>query len=96
MSETRSSREIAKQKIAQLIERRLIIWIAFLVIAILVLSFQVGVDFWPLWLVVYRLRITALLLLFTIGSLLLSPLLIEYSKDPRPLSGPGKSPYSKG
>lgn len=93
MSETRSNREIAKQKIAQLVQRRLIIWIAFLVIMILVLSFQVGVDFWPLWLVVYRLRIVALLLIFTIGTLLLSPLMIEYSKHPRALSGPGKNPY---
>lgn len=93
MSETRSSREIAKQKIAQLVQQRLIIWIAFLVIMILVLSFQVGVDVWPLWLVVYRLRIVALLLIFTIGTLLLSPLMIEYSKHPRALSGPGKNPY---
>ena len=96
MSETRSRREIMKQKIAQLVQRRLIILLTFQVTAILVLIFRVGEVFWPMWLVDYRLRITALLLLFTIGTLLLSPLLIEYSKDPRPLSGPGKSPYSEG
>ena len=93
MSETRSRREFAKQKMAQAVQRRLILWIAFLVITILVLLFRVGEDIWPMWLVDYRLRIMALLLLFTLGSLSLSPLIIEYSRNPRALSGPGKSPY---
>ena len=92
MSETRRDREIAKERIAEMVQRRLIFWITSLIIAILVLIFQVGEDFWPIWLVEYRIRIAALIMLITIGSLLLSPLIIEYSKDPRPLSGPGKNP----
>ena len=95
MTETRIDRELAeerKERAAEIATRRLILWITALVIAITVLMFRIGEDLWPLWLVGYRLRIIALLALFTIGSLLLSPLLIEYSKDPRPLSGPGKRP----
>jgi hypothetical protein len=93
MSETRSSREMTKQRISQMVQRRLIIWITALVIAILVLLFRVGEDLWAIWIVEYRTRIAALLILITIGSILLSPLIIEYSKHPRALSGPGKNPY---
>lgn len=96
MSETRRSREmaeIAKEQVAQRAGRRLGIWIVFLIISILTLLLRIGEALWPLWLIDYRLRIVALLLLITIGSILLSPLIIEHSKNPRALSGPGKNPY---
>ena len=96
MSETRRSREereMVIEQIAERVTRRLGLWITFLLITIAVLLFRVGEDFWPMWLVDYRLRIIALLVLFTIGSILLSPLIIEHSKNPRALSGPGKNPY---
>ena len=96
MSETRRDREmrdLAIERTAQRVTRRLLFWIAFLLVTIAVLLFRVGEDFWPMWIVEYRTRLAALFLLITIGSLLLSPLIIEYSKHPRPLSGPGKNPY---
>lgn len=93
MSETRRNREVAQERAAQIVTRRLVLWIAFLIIAIAVLIFRVGEALWPIWLVEYGTRVAALLMLITIGSILLSPLIIEHSKHPRPLSGPGKNPY---
>ena len=96
MSETRRDREIAKEQAARRIGRKLILWLIFLITILVTLIFRLGEASWPLWLVDYRLRVVAFFLLITIGTLVLTPLLIEYSKDPRPLSGPGKSPYSGG
>ena len=93
MSETRRNRELAIERTVQRVTRRLLFWIAFLLITIAVLLFRVGEDLWTIWIVEYRTRIAALLILITIGSILLSPLIIEYSKHPRALSGPGKNPY---
>ena len=96
MSETRRNREVAeerKERAAEITTRRLSLWITALVIAIAVLMFRIGEGLWPLWIVEYRTRIAALLMLITIGSVLLSPLIIEYSKHPRAFSGPGKNPY---
>ncbi|HKY53862.1 MAG TPA: hypothetical protein VJM08_06110 [Anaerolineales bacterium] len=93
MSETRRDREMAKEQAAKIAQRRLLFWIAFLIISIVTLVFRIGEALWPLWLIDYRLRIVALLLLITIGTILLSPLIIEHSKNPRALSGPGKNPY---
>lgn len=93
MSETRRNREMAKQRTAQIVKRRLVLWFAILIVTIAVLIFRVGEDLWPIWIVEYRTRIAALLMLITIGSILLSPLIIEYAKSPRAFSGPGKNPY---
>jgi hypothetical protein len=93
MSETRRTREMAKQRTAQMVKQRLIVWIAFLSIVIVVLIFRVGESLWPIWVVEYQTRIAALLMLITIGSILLSPLIIEYAKSPRAFSEPGKNPY---
>lgn len=96
MSETRRDREmreLAIERTVQRVTRRLLFWIAFLLITIAVLLFRVGEGLWPIWVVEYRTRIAALLMLITIGSILLSPLIIEYSRHPRALSGPGKNPY---
>lgn len=96
MSETRRDREMremAIERTAQRVTRRLLFWIAFLLITSAALLFRVGQDLWPMWIVEYRTRLAALFLLIAIGSLLLSPLILEYSKHPRPLSGPGKNPY---
>ena len=93
MPETRRDHEMVKEQDARTIKRRLITWIAFLIIGIVTLIFSIGETWWPMWIVEYRTRIAALLMLITIGSILLSPLIIEYSKHPRALSGPGKNPY---
>ena len=96
MAETRRNREMREMSIernVQRVTRRLLFWIVLLLIAIAVLLFRVGEDLWPIWMVEYRTRIAALLMLITIGSVLLSPLIIEYSRHPRTFSGPGKNPY---
>ena len=93
MSETRRKSETIKEQAAQRVGRKLTAWIVFLILSIVTLIFRIGEALWPIWLVDYRLRIMALLLLITIGSILLSPLIIEHSKNPRALSGPGKNPY---
>jgi hypothetical protein len=72
--------------------RRLILVIGLLFGIVLLLAFKVGISFWPFWLVDYRTPIIASILFVALFLALLSPVIIEFNSDPRPLSGPGKDP----
>lgn len=92
MSEMRGNRKRG-EKIARAVKQRLILLISLLSATIIAMIFRLGEAWWPLWMVEYRSRIVALLLFALIFAILLSPIIIEYSKNPRALSGPGKNPY---
>ena len=81
-----------REKIAELVKRRLVVLISFLIAILLVMIFRVGEALWPLWLVEHQSRVVAILLLVIICSILLSPIMIEATSNTRTLSGPGKNP----
>ncbi len=56
------------------------------------LMFNLGLDSWPMWLLMNRAKLLGLLLFGVFILLLLSPIIVEVNTNPRPLSGPGKNP----
>jgi len=83
--------ELRKQ-IARTVKRRLAALIAFLLVSLLVLLLKVGAGWWPGWIIEHRAQIEGMLSLAIILLILLSPILVEASSNPRTLSGPGKNP----
>lgn len=80
-------------KAARTVRQRLIWSISILSAILIAFIFKIGESLWLAWMVEYRLRIVGLLTLVLVCLIVLSPLIIEYSKTPRALSGPGKNPY---
>ena len=83
--------ELRKQ-IARRVKRRLASWITFLVALLLVLILGLGKSQWPEWLIGHHAQVEGVISLAVIFLILLSPLIIESSSNPRALSGPGKNP----
>ncbi len=88
----RSKERESRNQIAQTVKQRLVLLISFLLAILLGMIFRVGEALWPLWMVEYRLRIVAILLLAVIFLILLSPIIVEANSNTRTLSGPGKNP----
>ena len=82
-----------RKQTAQTVKKRLVLLISILSAILLVTIFGVGEVLWPLWMVEHRSRIVAIILFAVLFLILLSPIIIEFSKNPRALSGPGKNPY---
>ncbi|HLO33108.1 MAG TPA: hypothetical protein VK249_28435 [Anaerolineales bacterium] len=82
----------ARKQIAQTVKRRLSVLIAFLIATLLALMFKVGEAVWPAWMIEHLTQIKGIILLAVIFLILLSPVIIETSSNPRALSGPGKNP----
>jgi hypothetical protein len=81
-----------KKQITRVTKQRLT-WIFVFLLAILsILIFQIGDVLWPVWMVDYRKPLIALFLFLTLFLACLSPLIIEFTRNPRALSGPGKDP----
>src|SRR5688500_6122925 len=87
----RKNRE-SRNQIAQTVKQRLGWLISFLSAILLIMILRIGQALWPLWMVEYRPRIAAILLLAIICLILLSPIIVEASSNTRTLSGPGDSP----
>lgn len=85
-------KENYKKRIARATRRMLIAWIAVLSVVAAALLFKVGQEYWPLWLMQSRSPIAGILLFIIVISALLSPIIVEFDSDPRPLSGPGRDP----
>lgn len=94
MSKTRRHRKERedREEITETVKQRLVLLILFLIGILLFMLLRVGEALWPLWMIEYRLRIVAILLLIIICSIVLSPIMIEASSNTRTLSGPGKNP----
>ncbi len=67
-----------------------------LLVIVLLLGLKVGQEAWPGWLVTYRGQIVGLLGLVLLAVLCAVPILLEASKRPRRLSGPGHNPEQGG
>jgi hypothetical protein len=74
------------------VKQRLAVLIGFLIVILLVLLLRLGEGWWPAWLIAYRTQTEAAVALAVILLILLSPVLVEASSNPRVLSGPGKNP----
>ena len=81
-----------RKQIARRVKRRLASLIAVLIAILLVLILGLGKGQWPGWLIDHRTQVEGVIALGVILLLLLSPLIIESSSNPRALSGPGKNP----
>jgi hypothetical protein len=83
-----------RQEIVDTVKLRLVLLISFLGTIVFVLILNIGEKLWPIWLVEHRYPLLGILLIVSIVLIILSPVIIEYSKNPRlPSSGPGKNPY---
>jgi uncharacterized BrkB/YihY/UPF0761 family membrane protein len=68
------------------------LFMLLLVLMALGLAFKAGEAVWPAWLVAARTQLIGALLLGLLVTLLLSPVIVEENRNPRPLSGPGHNP----
>ncbi len=85
-----------RRQIVRTIKRRLILGISLLIAAALVLCFKAGQDLWPAWLIEWRTQIIGAILSIVFFLIVLSPVIVEVSSNPRPLSGPGRNPWQGG
>ncbi len=81
-----------RKQIARTVKRRLALLIASLIAILLALLLKVGEGWWPRWMIWHRVQIEGIIALAVILLILLSPLIVETSSNPRTLSGPGKNP----
>ena len=77
---------------ARTTKRRLILLLSLLTAVFIVFVFNIGRTLWPIWFITHRMQMIGLLVLVTLVVFFSSPLIIEASSNPRPLSGPGKNP----
>ncbi len=68
--------------------------LTILISILLAVIFGLGTILWPQWIVAHRSAIIGALGLIIWVVLAAWPLVDEVSKHPRPLSGPGKNPYT--
>jgi hypothetical protein len=85
----------SKQQIALATKQKLILTITILIAILAVLLFKVGGVWWPVWLVESQKALIAILVFLVIFFTLLSPIIIAFTSEPRPLSGPGKNPKTE-
>jgi hypothetical protein len=84
-------KDLRKIRAIQSTKRGLIFTIVsmIVVLAFLILT---GDAFWPASLLIFRSLLIAILAVLVIFMSLMTPVIIAYINDPRPLSGPGKNP----
>jgi hypothetical protein len=81
-----------KKQIVRVTKQRLALIFTILISVLGILIFKVGEVVWPAWMIDYRKPFMALFLFLTLFLACLSPIIIEYTRNPRPFSGPGKDP----
>jgi len=91
LKKQRNIRE-GRKRIAQKVKKRLALLITFLSAIVLVLTFEAGRAWWPRWLVEYSIVLRGVILFTVVMLILLSPVIVEASSNPRTLSGPGNIP----
>ena len=85
--ESRTEHMLRRKLIERTSKRRLGLLIVILGSLAGLAIFRVGEYLWPYWLIEHRVKVIGVLIFCTIVVLLSSPLIIEYSKSPRRLSG---------
>ena len=95
-SHTPSKNAMTKSDVVRKTKRRLALVLAILAVPLALLIFKAGISYWPEWLIPYRGVFMGILSVAVIFLGLMSPIIIEFTKDPRSLSGPGKNPEMGG
>ena len=85
---------VIKQSIARITKKRMTVLIICLLAALAFFIFKPGVDFWPAWLLYERRLFISILGTISLFLILMSPIIVVTESDPRPLSGPGKNPWT--
>jgi hypothetical protein len=80
------------EKAVRVVRQGLAFLITLFIAALLVLIFEIGQGFWSIWMIEHRTQIIGVILLALFFLLLWSPIMVEVTSNPRPLSGPGKNP----
>lgn len=78
-----------KGLIARITRKRLALVIGSMIAILAVLLFKIGDIFWPAWLFDLRAPLMALTAFLILFLLFAAPVIVGFSSDPRPLSGPG-------
>ena len=86
----------AMQQSARRAKQFLALWIILLVAIVLALAFRVSQVVWPAWMIAYRTQIIGILLFVLVVTICLYPVIVEVTRNPRHLSGPGKNPEQGG
>jgi hypothetical protein len=95
MSETPTiNKKKARERIARATRQKMTALIAVLGVIASILLFRIGQDFWPAWVMKNEGLLTGLFSLVTVMLILLSPIIVEFNSNPRPLSGAGKNPQN--
>jgi hypothetical protein len=85
---------LERRRIARRTRRALLLVIAVCIAAVAALIARVGAAAWPEWLVNGRAALIGFLSVVAIFLIVLLPVILEVDAHPRPLSGPGKNPYT--
>jgi len=93
---TPSKRAMTKIDVVRKTKRRLALVLTILAVPLALLIFKAGFSMWPEWLVHWRMVLIGILAVAVMFLGLMSPIIIEFTKDPRPLSVPGKNPEMGG
>ena len=80
------------KRVARITKQWLLRLIMLLVTMALILIFKLGQGLWSVWIIAHRIQIIGLLLLILVVVIFVSPVIIEASSNPRPLTGPGRDP----
>jgi hypothetical protein len=87
------SKKRSRDDKVQITKRRLFVGLSLHIAVILALNFNIGESFYPAWLVAYQAQIVGILLFILLLLILFSPVMIEFSRNPQRLSGPGEAPW---
>jgi hypothetical protein len=80
------------EKNIRVVKQGLGLLITSLIVAAFVLIFEIGKGFWLTWVIENRTQLIGVTLLALFFLILCSPIMVEFTSNPRPLSGPGKNP----
>ncbi len=95
MSETPTiNKKKARQRIARATRQKMTALIAVLGVIDIILLFRISQSLWPAWVVENEGLLTGLFSFTTLILIFLSPIIVEFNSNPRPLSGPGKNPQN--
>jgi hypothetical protein len=80
------------EEIARNTKQRLVTLITVLIAILLALTFGVGQVLWSAWIIEHRNQIIGVIGWVLLAVIVSAPIIIEFNRNPRHLSGPGKDP----
>lgn len=92
-TQKRSRKLDGKSQRVRTTKQRLLFLTIFFIVVALTLTFKVGELFWPVWIIEHRTQFIGVVLFALLFLILWSPVMIEVSRNPRTLSGPGETDW---